>query len=341
MSVRFTRFIMLMLVLMLTGIVPVMAQSSNEVLTIYSGRNENLIAPLLDRFTEDTGIEVRVLYGDTAGVANQIIAEGSASPADVYIAQDAGALGLLAKEGILAPLPSDIIERVNNPSFVSPDRLWVGLSGRARVLVYNPDMVESADIELPSSIVDLSNEEYRGLVGWAPTNGSFQSNVTALRVMLGDDATRDWLEAMVDNDTVVFSNNTAIYQGIIDGEVAMGLSNHYYLFRFLAETPDVPVALHFFPGGDPGSMVNIAGAGVLASSDQQGLAQRFILYMLGSEAQQYFADNTYEYAVIDGVEIAPGLRPLAELELPDLDLTDLDDLQTTLDMIEDSGALDS
>lgn len=341
MSVRFTRFIMLMLVLMLTGIVPVMAQSSNEVLTIYSGRNENLIAPLLDRFTEDTGIEVRVLYGDTAGVANQIIAEGSASPADVYIAQDAGALGLLAKEGILAPLPSDIIERVNNPSFVSPDRLWVGLSGRARVLVYNPDMVESADIELPSSIVDLSNEEYRGLVGWAPTNGSFQSNVTALRVMLGDDATRDWLEAMVANDTVVFSNNTAIYQGIIDGEVAMGLSNHYYLFRFLAETPDVPVALHFFPGGDPGSMVNIAGAGVLASSDQQGLAQRFILYMLGSEAQQYFADNTYEYAVIDGVEIAPGLRPLAELELPDLDLTDLDDLQTTLDMIEDSGALDS
>lgn len=340
MSSRLYRLIIMLLVLAVIGIVPVIAQSSGETLTVYSGRNENLIAPILARFTEDTGVQVQVLYGDTAGVANQIIAEGSASPADVYIAQDGGALGALADAGLLAPLPSDITERVVNPGFVSPDSLWVGLSGRARVLAYNPVLIESRGLELPDSILDLTDDAYRGLVGWSPTNASFQSNVTAMRVLLGDDAALDWLEAMVDNNTAVFSNNTSLYQGIIDGEVVMGLSNHYYMFRFLAEAPDTPIALHFFSGGDPGTLVNIAGAAVLESSNQKGLAQRLILYLLGSEAQQYFADSTYEYPVIDGIELDPRLTPLAEIEQPDIDLTALSDLQTTLDMIEDSGALD-
>jgi iron(III) transport system substrate-binding protein len=340
MSVRFSRFVLLLLIFALLGLLPVAAQSP-ETLTVYSGRNENLIGPLLDRFTADTGVEVRVLYGDTAAVANQIMAEGTGSPADVYIAQDGGALGALAEVGLLARLPSDVTERVNNPGFVSPDSLWVGLSGRARVLAYNPVLVEDLGIELPDSILDLTGEEYRGLVGWAPTNGSFQANVTGMRVLLGDEVTRDWLEAMTANNPVVFSNNTAMNQGIIDGEAVMGLTNHYYMFRFLAETPDAPLALHFFPGGDAGSLINIAGAAVLESSDQKGLAQRLILYMLGSEAQQYFADSTFEYPVIDGIEINPLLPPLSEIEAPDIDLSRLSDLQTTLDMIEDSGALDS
>lgn len=340
MSSRLYRLIVMLLVLAMIGIVPVFAQDSDEVLTIYSGRNENLIAPILERFTEDTGVQVQVLYGNTAAVANQIIAEGAASPADVYIGQDGGALGALADAGLLAQLPSDITERVINPNFVSPDSLWVGLSGRVRVLAYNPVLIEQMGIELPDSILDLTDEAFRGLVGWAPTNASFQSNVTAMRVLLGDDVTREWLEAMTANDPVVFSNNTSMFQGVIDGEAVMGLSNHYYLFRFLEETPDAPVALHFFPGGDPGTLVNIAGAAVLQSSSQQGLAQRFILYLLGSEAQQYFANSTFEYPVIDGIELDPRLLPLAEIEQPDIDLTALSDLQTTLDMIEDSGALD-
>jgi iron(III) transport system substrate-binding protein len=340
MSSRLYRLIVLPLVLVVIGILPVMAQDSEEVLTVYSGRNENLIAPILARFTEDTGVQVQVLYGDTAGVANQIIAEGTASPADVYIAQDGGALGALADAGLLAALPSDVTERVVNSGFVSPDGLWVGLSGRARVLAYNPVLLEELGLALPESILDLTNDEYRGLVGWAPTNGSFQANVTAMRVLLGDDATLEWLEGMVANNAVVFSNNTSMYQGIIDGEVPMGISNHYYMFRFLVEAPETPIALHFFSGGDPGTLVNIAGAAVLQSSDQKGLAQRLILYLLGSEAQQYFADTTYEYPVIDGIELDARLTPLAEIEQPDIDLTTLSDLQSTLDMIEDSGALD-
>jgi iron(III) transport system substrate-binding protein len=337
---RFANVIVFLLAAALLGILPASAQSS-ELLTVYSGRNENLIGPILERFTADTGVQVQVLYGDTAAIANQIIEEGTRSPADVYIAQDGGALGALAQAGLLAPLPSDVTERVTNPAFVSPDSLWVGLSGRARVLVYNPAMVENRGLDLPESILDLTLPDYRGLVGWAPTNASFQANVTALRMLLGDDIASQWLQDMVANDAVPYSNNVALNQAVIDGEIALGITNHYYMLRFLQEMPDAPIAHYYFPGGDAGSMINIAGAAVLERSSQKGLAQRLILYLLGSEAQQYFADSTYEYPVIDGIELHPRLIPLGEIEAPDIDLSLLSDLQTTLDMIEDSGALDN
>ena len=320
------------------SILPVAAQ--DEVITVYSGRNENLIGPLLARFTEDTGIQVQVLYGDTAAIANQILEEGANSPADVYIGQDAGALGALAKEGRLAPLPSDIMERVANPAFKSPENLWIGLSARARVLVYNPELMESLGLSLPDSILALTDGEWAGQVGWAPTNGSFQSNVSAMRILLGDEATQAWLEGMIANNSRSYNNNTAVVQAVIDGEVAVGLTNHYYLYRFLAEDPSLTVATHYFPGGDAGALVNIAGAGIINTSDQPGLGQRLLLYMLGSEAQIYFANETFEYPLVEGIPTSADLKPLSEIEVPDIDLTDLDDLVATLRMIEDSGALD-
>lgn len=332
----------LILAILLTLLVPTLAlhAQGSERLTVYSGRNEELIGPILQRFTEATGIQVDVIYGDTAAIANQILEEGQNSPADVYIAQDAGALGALAQAGLLATLPSDVVERVENPAFVSPQSQWVGLSGRARVLVYNPARLEELGLELPASILDLTNEAYRGLVGWAPTNASFQANVTAMRVLLGDDAAREWLEGMVANDTVPFEGNTQLNQAVINGEIVMGITNHYYMFRFLAETPDAPIAQHFFPAGDPGTLINVAGAGVVATSDQPGLAQRLILFLLGSEAQTYFAQQTNEYPMVAGIEANPLLTPLSEIQPPDIDLTSLADLQASLEMIEDSGALD-
>jgi iron(III) transport system substrate-binding protein len=316
------------------------AQPTAERLTVYSGRNEELIGPLVAQFTAETGIEVDVLYGDTAGVANQILEEGANSPADVYIGQDAGALGALAKAGVLATLPSDVLERAPE-QFKSPTNQWVGISGRARVLVYNPQVVESLGLTLPASITDLVDAQYQGQVGWAPSNASFQSNVTALRLLLGEDAAADWLAGMVANGTVSFgSSNTNLNQAVADGEIAMGITNHYYMFRILAQNPDAPIAQHFFPAGDPGTLINIAGAGVLSTSDQPGLAQRFILYLLGGSAQQYFADRTFEYPLIDGIAVNERLTPLTAIEPPMIDLSDLDDLQATLAVIEDSGALD-
>jgi iron(III) transport system substrate-binding protein len=327
-------------VFMLLGVpfAPVAAQ--DEVLTVYSGRSESLIGPILQRFTQDTGIQVQVLYGDTAAVANQILEEGDNSPADVYIAQDAGALGALAKAGRLAVLPNDIMERVENPTYKSPDNLWVGLSARARVLVYNPDSLAAAGLELPASMLDLTGPEWRGLVGWAPTNASFQAHVTAMRVLLGDEAAQAWLAGMVANEPAAYSGNTQVVEAVINGEVPVGLVNHYYLHRFLAEDPTITTANYHFPDGDIGALVNIAGVGVLNTSDQPGLAQRLILYLLGREAQAYFAVETYEYPLVAGVEPSVELTPLSAIEVPDIDLSNLDDLEMTLEMIEASGALD-
>ncbi len=332
--------LMSLLVLLALIIFPVAAQDSGERLTLYSGRNEELIAPLIAQFTEATGVQVDVLYGDTAALANQILEEGANSPADIYFGQDAGALGALAKAGVLRTLPSDIMERVP-AEFKAVDAMWVGISGRARVLVYNPARVEELGLALPASMVDLAKPEYAGQVGWAPANASFQANITALRVLLGDDVAAQWLADMVANGAVSYgSSNTNLNQAVANGEIAMGITNHYYMFRILAENPEASIAQHFFPAGDAGSLINIAGAGILTTSDQPGLSQRLLLYLLGHDAQQYFADTTYEYPVISGIAVNDRLMPLESIEAPELDLSNLNDLQTTLELIEASGALD-
>lgn len=336
-----TRLTVLTVLLLIFGMsnVPIMAQES-EILTIYSGRNESLIGPLLEQFTEDTGIAAEILYGGTSAVANQILTEGENSPADVFIAQDGGALGALAAEDMLQALPDNILARVAVPAFVSPDGVWVGLSGRARVLVYNPESLEENGLELPQSILDLTGEDWTGMVGWAPANASFVSNVTAMRVLLGDEAAAQWLGDMIANGVHSYPKNTPIVQAVIDGEIVVGLVNHYYLFRFLAEDPDITAALHFFPGGDAGSLVNVAGAAILKTSDQPELALALLEYLLSDSAQEYFAAKTYEYPLVESVEPSVDLPALADIEAPEIDLSDLDDLQGTLEMIEDSGAMD-
>jgi iron(III) transport system substrate-binding protein len=333
--------ISVMLVFVLAVVfVPALAQEGTEVLTVYSGRSESLIAPILEQFSAATGVQVEVLYGDTASIASQLLEEGANTPADVVITQDGGALGALAAAGSLDVLPNDVMER-SLPSFSSPENLWVGISGRARVLVYNPEQVEALGLELPASILDLTAPEYSGVVGWAPTNASFQTNITAMRVMLGDEATAAWLEGMVANGTVAYEGNTPLNTAVINGEIAMGVTNHYYMFQLLADNPDAQIAQHFFPAGDAGSLINVAGAGVLAASDQPGLAQRLILYLLSTEGQQYFVDSTYEYPVVEGIAVHERLTPLSEIQAPDVDLSNLSDLQGSIDMIEASGALDN
>ena len=329
-------FGLLMGCLFLTALAPVGAQEMGETLVIYSGRSQSLIEPILNRFSEDTGIQIEVRYANTTELAATILEEGSASPADVFIAQDAGALGALTYGEMLSLLPTDILERVE-ARFQSPDGLWVGLSGRARVLVYNTEMVTPD--QLPASILDLTDEEWQGRVGWAPTNASFHSNITAMRVLLGEEATEAWLRGMIANDVLVYPKNTPIVQATIDGEIAVGLVNHYYLYRFLAEDATVTAALHFFPDGDAGSLINVAGAAILNTSSRQGLAQRFILYLLGAGAQRYFAEETFEYPLAAGVAPSVDLPPLADIVAPDIDLSDLADLEGTVRLLTTAGAL--
>ena len=305
-------------------------------LTVYSGRNEDFVGFIFEDFTAATGIEVNVRYGDTAELAATIVEEGDASPADLYFAQDAGALGALQSLDLLARLPEDVLADVD-PLFRSRDGAWTGTTGRVRVLAYNTGSLDAE--ELPSSILDLTDPRWQGRVGWAPTNGSFQAFVTALRVVEGEDVAREWLEGMIANGAVEFPNNTGIVEGVSRGEVDLGITNHYYLYRFLAEDPSFPVANHYLPG-DIGGLVNIAGVGVLATSDVQPAAFELVRYLLSEEVQTFFGANadTVEFPVVTGIG-APDLPSFAEIDPPDVDLSNLEDLQGTLALLLEVGAL--
>ena len=271
-------------------------------------------------------------------MAATILEEGTNSPADLFYGQDAGALGALARTGRCIELPDDITQQVDG-RFVSPSNQWVGTSGRARVLVYNTESLSESD--LPASIFDLTDEEWQSRVGWAPTNGSFQAFVTAMRVNAGEEATRDWLEGMIANDVQVYPKNTPIVEAAGKGEIDVGLVNHYYLFRFLAEDPNFTAANFYFPAGDVGAMINVAGACVIDTSEQPSRAQDLLVFLLSDQAQQYFSDETNEYPLAKGeISINPALKPLADIDTPEFNLGDLEDLQGTLDLLQEVGALD-
>ncbi len=316
---------------------PAGAATQAASLTIYSGRNENLVGPLLEQFTAQTGSEVKARYGATAEMAATILEEGKNSPADVFFGQDAGALGALARAGRLDALPDALLQQVD-AHFRDGDGRWVGASGRARVLVYNSELVQPQ--ELPQDIWGLTEPSWRGKVGWAPSNGSFQAFVTALRVLEGDEAARRWLEAMIANDVKVYAGNSAIVEAVARGEITAGLVNHYYLYQHLAQKDaNAPLANYYFPGG-AGALVNVAGAGIVDTSRNKAAAERFIAFLLSQQAQQYFASQTDEYPLAgQNIQLTAGLRPLSEIATPAIDLGNLDDLQGTLQLLQAVGAL--
>ncbi|SDM38854.1 iron(III) transport system substrate-binding protein [Franzmannia pantelleriensis] len=307
-------------------------------LTLYSGRGESMVDPIIAQFERNTGINVNVRYGDTAQLAVLLQEEGERSPADLYWGQDAGAMGAISQAGLLAELPDDIYEGL--PSiYTSETGNWVAASGRARVFAYSPERV--SEDEYPDSVFDLTDERYEGRVGWAPTNGSFQSFITAMRVEHGDERTLEWLEDMRDNGAVTFRNNTTQVQGIADGEIDFGLVNNYYLPRFLATDEDFPVEQAFFAEGDIGNLVNVAGIAVLESSDNKEEAMEFVRFLLSPAAQQYFTGNVYEYPVTRDVIQNPELEDFDRLleVSPQIDLDELEDLEGTLNLLRDAELL--
>jgi iron(III) transport system substrate-binding protein len=303
-------------------------------LVVYSGRSEELVGPLVEQFEEATGITVEIRYGDTAEMAAQILEEGDSSPADVYYGQDAGALGALGAEGRLVELSDELLSQV--PDGLKDDEgRWVGTSARARVVVYNTETLSEDD--LPDSILDFTDPEWSGRLGWAPTNGSFQAFVTALRVLEGEDGARAWLEGIQANQPKVFEGNSAIVEAVAAGEIDAGFVNHHYLHRYLAEDPAYPAANKIFGGGDPGGLVNVAGAGIIDTAENTAEAEAFMEFLLSAEAQGYFAEETFEIPVIEGASPVEGVPSIDELTLPDIDLNQLDDLAGTLELLTDLG----
>jgi iron(III) transport system substrate-binding protein len=288
-------------------------------LTVYSGREQALVKPIMDRFTKQTGIQLDVRYASSTALATALVEEGRNSPADVYWSQEPGTLGLVGARGLLARLPQATIGKV--PSrFTTPSRRWIGTSGRSRVLVYNT--TELRTNELPASVWGLTASRWKGKIGLAPTNASFQAFLGATINLFGEARVRTWLEGLQANDVRFYPNNTTVVQAVGRGDVEVGLVNHYYLYNLLASTPDLPVRNHWFRDGDPGNLVLAAGVGVVASTQKAAAAQRFVDFLLSKTGQRMIArgPGAAEYPLVKGVPRRPGLRPLTSIRGPKYNL---------------------
>jgi len=334
---RRARLVIVVMALLAMPVVACGGSGNSDALVIYSGRNEQLVGGILEQLQQATGIEVEVRYGSSSELAAQLLEEGDRTPADVFFSQDAGALGAVGEKGRLAELPADVLGLVPD-GYRADDRRWVATSARARVVAYDPRMV--TDAELPQSLDDVVDPRWKGRMGFAPTNASWQAFVTSVRVLKGEEYARDWLRKFAANEPKRFDNNIAILNAIDDGQLPAGLINHYYWYAKVAErgANGVQARLHHVSGGDPLGLVNVAGVGVIAGTDKNEAALKAVRFLLSEQAQRYFADQTAEYPANPAVSSSKHqLPPLSQLQGPDLDLSQLSSLQQTLAMLQEAG----
>jgi len=308
-----------------------------EALTIYSGRDEALVGPLLERFAEESRISIDVRYGDSAELALLIEEEGDASPADVYFSQSPGAVEYLSEKDRLAPLDESLLGKVEE-GFQGQSGDWVGVTARSRVIVYNEDLVDPDD--LPESVLDLPGSEFASSVGLAPSNGSFQDFVTAMRQTEGDEVALEWLSDLAASGAPTFPDNNSIVDAVARGEIPLGLVNHYYNLRFLDEDPSLPSRNAAFIAGDIGNLLIASPLAILKTSDQSEEAADLIEFLLNDESMRFFAEETFEYPLAKGAEPSDELEPLDALPAPQFDIQSLGGgLQGTVMLIEQSGLL--
>ncbi|MEO6627970.1 MAG: iron ABC transporter substrate-binding protein [Aquihabitans sp.] len=307
-----------------------------QTLTVYSGRDEELVKPLIDMFVDDTGIKVDVRYGNTAEMGAQLLEEGNGTPADVFYSQDAGATGALANADLLAPLSSETMSKVDVRYRPTDGDEWVGVTGRARVIVYHPDLVADP----PAGVLDLTGPAYKGMVAWVPSNASFQAFVTAMRVKLGEDEARRWLKDMVSNGAKSYESNSDVLDAVNAGDVPIGLINHYYWARTLPELgSDLKAKLIFPKSNDPGALINATTVAITKNGADNSAAQKFVDFLLSAKAQTHFVTATFEYPLVEGVVDPAGVPPLAELEGLDFNLNELESLEATQAMLDELGLL--
>ena len=303
-------------------------------LIVYSGRKKSLVGPLFDKFEETTGIDLQIKYGKTSPLAAAILEESAANMirADIFFAQDAGGLGLLSQHKLLKELPESVLKNIPK-AFRAQDGTWIGISGRVRTVVYNTTKVKKED--LPQSLADLTLPSYKGRVGWAPGNASFQAHVTALRVLNGEQSTKLWLQSMMTQETQSYPKNTPIVEAVDRGEIDFGLVNHYYLHKLKSAGKAQNVKNHYLPGGE--TIVNVAGVALLKNASPQAL--KLVEFLISEQAQEYFAAKTFEYPLVDSVPLSQDLPALTEIQPAKLDLSSIADLKGSLNLLRETKVL--
>jgi iron(III) transport system substrate-binding protein len=313
------------------------AASEETTLTIYNAQHENLVKAMLADFTKETGIKLEYRNGEDPELANQIVQEGAASPADVFLTENSPSVDVVDRAGLFAPLEQKALDQVGE-QYRPSSGTWVGFAARSTVLAYNPSKIDKA--ELPKSLLDLADPKWKKQVGIAAGGADFQAIVSAVLALRGEDATRTWLDGLAAN-AQVYASNTAVMKAVDEGELPVGVIYHYYWYRDRAEHGLVgdDTELHYFKNQDPGAFVSVSGAGVLKSADRPKDAQKLVAYLTSRGAQQKLAgSDALEYAVGNGVASAKALPPLAGLQAPEVDPGTLNGPQVT-QLMQEAGLL--
>ncbi len=306
-------------------------------ITVYNAQHEELLTEIAPLFEEETGIEVKLRSGDDLELANQLVQEGDASPADVFLTENSPAMSLVDNAGLFTKVDQETLDLIP-PDYVPTDRNWIGFMGRSTVAMYNKDAV-SAD-EMPDSILDFADPEWAGRISYSPTGADFQAIVSAVLELKGEQATREWLDGLAENGTE-YTGNDVVMESVNSGEVDAGIAYHYYWYRDQKESGDHSdnTRLHWFDDQDPGAFVSVSGAGVLASSDKETNAQKFVDFLAGVEGQQAIADSyALEYPLNPEVSLDPSVKPFSELEPPRIDVASLNSESVT-ELMQEEGLL--
>ncbi len=307
-------------------------------ITVYSGQHEETVAALVTAFEAESHIKVKVRSEDEGSLANQLLQEGSDTPADVFFAENPPALNVLDESHLLAKTDAATLAKVD-PQYSPTSGDWVGVSARSVVLGYNTDKVKEAD--LPSSILDLAQPAWKGKVAFAPGETDFQPVITAIVKQRGTDAANTWLSGLKSN-AKLYEDNEALVAAINRGEVETGILDHYYWYRLKDEVGAGALhsALHYFAAGDPGALVDVSGAGQTAASKHPGSAQAFLAFLVSKPAQQIIGTSkSYEYPLGSAVQTSQPLRPFADLGKSPMTIADLGDGKQALQMLQQAGLL--
>jgi iron(III) transport system substrate-binding protein len=308
-------------------------------LTIYSGRSERLIKPVLDAFTATTGIQIELLSSGSTELVNRLKAEGDRTPADLLITNDAGTLELARAAGLLHPLNMREVDRAIPPQFRAPDNAWVGLSGRFWIVVYNRTMVQPDQVK---SILDLADPKWKDKIA-IPNSGSeyLQAGVSVIRSVHGDEKTRQFLQGLKANaGSQVYQKSSQIVDAVAKGQVAMGIVNHYYVYRYLVAQPEAPIAV-LMPDqqeGGMGAIMNVAGVGIIKSTKHLDSAKLLVEFLVAQAGQKLFAELDKEYPLHQDVKADPALVERKSFRVAQVPLSKLAELrEPTLALIEQVG----